>query len=252
MRIAAVSWAAFSLALFPLFPLFTALPISAKPADAESRDAGTAAPERADVFAQGIADLEAIEGRVRAHPDSLGPRWDRLRVLFVLGVKEPEYLDAADKAIADLASRRDSAPETSNLARAYRGAVRVVRAKHGFRPGRKMEHLKAGLPALDSAVASAPDQAEVRYLRLVSGYYLPFFIGRKEEVRQDFAALARLLPGKAGEYPPRWYLSVAGFVLDKGRIGKERQAELRKSMQAAQAALAAETAMGAVHEPGGK
>lgn len=249
MRITALARAALAIALLP----FSATPAhSSRPADAENPGAEPAAPERADVFAQGLADLRAIEERVRVHPDSLGPRLDRLRVLFVLGVKEQAYLDEAAKAIAELEARADLAPETSNLVRAYRGAVRVVRAKHGFRPGRKMEHLKAGLPALDSAVASAPDQTEVRYLRLVSGYYLPFFIGRKDEVQGDFAALARLLPGKAGEFPPRWYLSVAGFVLDKGRIGGESAAELRKSMRIAQAALALEAAVGTVQDAEGK
>ena len=95
-----------------------ALAICVMPAEAGNADAATTAPDRAEVFAQGLADLSAIEGRVRAHPDSLGPRLDRLRVLFVLGVKEQEYLDEAAKAVGRLEERGDLGAETSNLVRA--------------------------------------------------------------------------------------------------------------------------------------
>jgi hypothetical protein len=186
--------------------------------------------------------LRTIEARIRSHPDSIAPRLDRLRVLFVLGVKKETYLESADAEMQGMDSMYRGDPEGASLLMAYRGAVRVVRAKHGFNPNRKMENLKSGLPLLDSAVASSPEQAEVRYLRLVSGYYLPFFIGRKPQVKEDFAALARLLPAKAGEFPPKWFLSVSGFVIAKGRLGDAQKdaLETRMAEVAAAAGLAAE------------
>jgi hypothetical protein len=200
-----------------------------------SRDGAQAPPERAEVHSRGLRDLEAIEARIGAHPDSLGPRLDRLRVLYVLGVKEEAVLAEAGKALADLESRRGSDPALANLLRAYKGALMVAHAKHAFNPNRKLEYLKRGQPLLDSAVALRGAQAEVRYLRLVSGYYLPFFLGRKDEVREDFSVLADVLPGALSEFPPRWFLSVAGFVLDKGRLRREQVASLRKAMDRARA-----------------
>ena len=121
--------------------------------------------------------------------------------------------------------------------RAYRGAILVAHAKHGFNLNRKLRLLEAAAPLLDSAVAAEPGAAEVRYLRLVSGYYLPFFLGRKPAVREDFAALARILPGVTDKFPPRFYLSVAGFVRNEGDLDAESEARLARAMEAVAEAL---------------
>lgn len=186
-------------------------------------EAETAPQERKDVFKQGLRELAAADAALAGHPDSLDLHFNRLRILYVLGVKEERFLRVGEQEEAWLASRAKDEP-SSHLLLAYRGALRVARAKHGFNLNRKWENLKAGIPLLDSAVALSPRQPELRYLRLVSNYYLPFFLGRKAKVGEDFAALAGLLPGAAGEYPPKWFLSVAGFVLEKGKLeGAERE-----------------------------
>jgi hypothetical protein len=220
-------------------------------AAASPRDEAQAPPERAEVRSQGLRDLEAIGARMRAHPDSLGPRLDRLRVLYVLGVKDEAVLADAEKALADLDARRDPDPALANLLRAYRGALLVAHARHVFSPNRKLEYLKRAQPLLDSAVALRGTQAEVRYLRLVSGYYLPFFLGRKDEVKEDFRALAEVLPGALSEFPPRWYLSVAGFVLDKGRLRPEQEADLRQAMDRARVLAARVEAGGSAKQSPG-
>lgn len=189
--------------------------------------AASAAPEaapqeREDVFKQGLRELAAADAESARHPDSLPLHFNRLRILYVLGVKEESFLGEGERTQAWLASRaKDEA--SARLLLAYRGALRVARAKHGFNLNRKLENLKAGIPLLDSAVAQSPRQPELRYLRLVSNYYLPFFLGRKGKVGEDFAALADLLPEYAGKYPPKWFLNVAGFVLDKGKLAEKEK-----------------------------
>src|SRR5215217_8461973 len=74
------------------------------------------------------------------------------------------------------------------LLTAYAGALEVVEARHGFWPRERMDPLKRGLPLLDSATAREPGNSEIRYLRLTSCYYLPFFLGRKGSVKEDFEA----------------------------------------------------------------
>ncbi|MDB5104367.1 MAG: hypothetical protein JWP91_2056 [Fibrobacteres bacterium] len=198
----------------------------------EAREERVSPPERDDVFAEGLRDLRAAEAGLRAHPDSIPMHLDRLRILYVLGVRKKGFLGDAEKEIDWLRERigADNG-DGSDLLLAYRGAITVARAKFGFNPTRKLEHLKAGIPLLDSALEHAPDQPEIRYLRLVSGYYLPFFIGRKEKVAEDFRALARILPQAADRYPPKWFLSVAGFVVDKGDLGQEEKARLEGAMR---------------------
>lgn len=194
--------------------------------------AGEAAPpqERGDVAARLRGELAAAEARIRAFPDSTGPHLDRLRVVYALGVAKEPYLDAAEGEADWLAAHAGGDEARLNLARAYRGAIKVAHAKHGFNPNRKLRSLEEGGPLLDSAVAAGPGDAEVRYLRLVSGYYLPFFLGRKAGVRADFAALARILPEVTGKFPPRFYLSVAGFVKDHGDLRPEERERLSRAM----------------------
>ena len=196
--------------------------------------------DRAEVAARIRGELAAAEARMRAFPDSAGPRLDRLRLAYALGVARETYLEAAERETDWLAGHAGGDPARANLARAYRGAILVAHAKHGFHPKRKLRLLQAGGPLLDSAVAAGPEDAEVRYLRLVSGYYLPFFLGRKAAVREDFAALSRILPEVTGKFPLRFYLSVAGFVKDKGNLDAEARERLSRGMAAAEAAAAEE------------
>nr|HOX53239.1 hypothetical protein [Fibrobacteria bacterium] len=88
-----------------------------------------------------------------------------------------------------------------------------VAAKHALWPPRKLEHLERAAPLLDSAVARSPNHPEIRYLRLMSCYYLPFFFGRKASVEEDFRALARLLPGWTGGLDEGLRAEVARFIL---------------------------------------
>src|SRR5690606_12536281 len=96
---------------------------------------------------------------------------------------------------------------------AYEGALELLRAKHGSWPPTRWKAARRGLRQLDAAVAAAPAHPEVRYLRLISCYYLPGIFGRGDSVREDFNALAALLPTVSGEYPRAFMRDVARFVL---------------------------------------
>ncbi|MEO7426430.1 MAG: hypothetical protein ABI036_14675 [Fibrobacteria bacterium] len=184
--------------------------------------------ERVDDYAKGLVELARAERAWSAHPDSLPLRLDRLRILYVLGIKEEAHLDVADADWKVLFQAER--PQDQALLMAYAGALRVARAKHGYNFRRKWDRLKAGLPLLDSAVSLAPEHPEVRYLRLVSNYYLPFFMGRRARVKADFAVLARLLPATRA-YPGRWLKNVGRFVLDKGDLGPEEVAALSSHLR---------------------
>lgn len=204
----------------------------APPADGGKPPAPIA--EERGVRARGLDDLRRVDSALAADPARGDLRLDRLRILYVLAVKDEARRHEGEAYLAGLPGSL-GLPPGDPLLQAYRGAFRVLGAKHDFWPPRKLEHLKAGLPALDSGVAARPDHAEIRYLRLVSGYYLPFFIGRGGEVKDDFAALARLLPEAHGQYPARWYLGFARFVLEKGGLDEAERAAVADGMRRAAA-----------------
>lgn len=113
---------------------------------------------------------------------------------------------------------------------AYRGALVTLRAKHALWPPQKLRYMREGLALLDGAVAANPDAAEVRYLRLMSCYYLPGLFGRGGSVREDFAALARLLPQVRARYPAELYGAIARFVVEKGRLGAGQRSALEATL----------------------
>jgi hypothetical protein len=175
----------------------TPLPVSmSSPSPADSVDL---APLR-DLYLASVRDGRAIER-------GLG-EIERIR-----GHAHPEAGTALDATLA-----------------AYQGALVTLRAKHAAWPPQKLRFMREGLALLDRTVERHPDHAEVRYLRLMSCYYLPGLFGRGGSVRADFAALARLLPGVRGQYPPAVYAAIARFVVERGRLPAEQRRVLEDTL----------------------
>lgn len=160
------------------------------------------------------AHLAQVESQVALAPDDSLLHLERVRALYFVAVKQERRLEPARTALADLA--RDypgMAAAHAPLLLAYQGALEMLRAKHGSWPPSRWSAARRGLRQLDAAVAAAPADPEVRYLRLISCYYLPGIFGRGDSVREDFRALAALLPTVAEEYPRDFMREVARFVL---------------------------------------
>ena len=84
---------------------------------------------------------------------------------------------------------------------------------------------------MDAAVADGPDDIVVRYIRLMSGFYLPGFFGRGEEVDADMAAMARLLPEAGRELPDELLPEVVAFVLEHGEVDDQARRELEALLE---------------------
>jgi hypothetical protein len=144
----------------------------------------------------------------------------RLWALYFLSVDEKKWIGPAT-ALADSLSAVD-VPEPRHV-QGLMAAVEVVRAKHARWPPNKVKHLRKGLSLLDRLVEASPEEPGLRFLRLVSGYYLPFFLDRSKEVEEDFRVLTSILPGRDHDLPPQIFRFAVGFVLKYGEIeGPER------------------------------
>ncbi len=140
---------------------------------------------------------------------------------------------AIEPGLVRLAALRRTGGVAEPLLLAYEGAFSVLRGKHAFMPRAKWRHVQDGLAVLDRAVTMAPDHAEVRYVRLMSAYYLPFFFNRGETVQADLSALARLLLDVRDDYPAAWYEGVVRFVVEKGDVAPDRRAALLEALDGA-------------------
>lgn len=163
--------------------------------------------------------------------DGLAP----LRSVYLRAVCERPAVDHGLRMIDSLRTARpdDEGAWLNAVLTGYQGALITLRAKHALWPGTKLAHLREGLRIMDAVVRAHPELAEVRYLRLMSCFYLPSILGRNGSVREDFAALARLLPRVRAEYPPELYAVIVRFVLEEGDLADDQRRPLLRAMASA-------------------
>jgi hypothetical protein len=148
----------------------------------------------------------------------------RLRSLYVEAGDRREAIDEAAKLLAGLTADDRAEP----LIEAFDSAFEIARAKHAFWPFSKLKHVRRGLPVLDRLVEEYPDDVEIRFLRLVSCYYMPGIMGRKGSVREDFAVLIDLLPASRDVFPESWFRRMVIFELQDPDITTEQRANLEE------------------------
>lgn len=158
-------------------------------------------------------------------------RLERIRAMYFLSVDEKEWVDRARDSLR--AVRGNIPPGTSEEVtyQAYRGALEVVRAKHARWPGNKLNHLNRGAEILDDLVNRDPGNLEVRYLRLASYLFLPFFLRRDDSVASDLERLVRELPDQPEAFTPEVYRAVVRFVLDHGKLDEIAAGRLREALE---------------------
>jgi 15-cis-phytoene synthase len=160
----------------------------------------------------------------------------RVRHLWVRAVDDPGAvtlgLGRTEGAVAEAGGAAD--PGGGRLLRAYHGAFLALRAKHGGGPRQRLRDLRQGFDLMDQAVDEEPDSPELRYIRLMSGFYLPGIFGRGAGVRADFAALARLLPEAGDVFPTILFPEVVAFVLQHGDLAPPDRARLEGLLHGAE------------------
>jgi 15-cis-phytoene synthase len=150
--------------------------------------------------------------------------------LWLRAVDDAEAVEAGLEAIAALRPTAEAA-DAVLLLQSYEGSFLALRARHGGGPRARLRNLREGFDRMDRAVAQAPGSADLRYIRLMSGFYLPGIFGRRGEVEEDLAALARLLPESRAAFPPQLFPVVVEFVLEHGAHTAADRARLEALLQ---------------------
>ncbi len=149
---------------------------------------------------------------------------EQLRAQYVAAVSDEDRITEALQSI-------DAIENPSPEVQAYAAAFEILKAKHAFWPMKKMRHLNEGLPILDTLVDAHPLDVEIRYLRLLSCYYLPRFLGRGDTVEQDTKALAHLLPGARENFPSELYSNMVKFVASSKSLTTDEVDKLNLSLE---------------------
>ena len=85
---------------------------------------------------------------------------------------------------------------TNYLLMAYLGSVYTLDSRDAWPGPGKLTYLRNGGKLMDAAVAAAPDNPAVRFVRAIDYYELPFFFGKGETARDDFQILLKQIDGE--------------------------------------------------------
>jgi len=96
---------------------------------------------------------------------------------------------------ADLEKWTQEQP-TNYLLQAYLGSVYTLDSRDAWPGPGKLTYLRKGGQWLDAAVAAAPDNPAVRFVRAIDYYELPFFFGKGSTARDDFQILLKQIDGE--------------------------------------------------------
>ena len=108
------------------------------------------------------------------------------RNLYYLGI----YGDKASGEQADdlLGKLHQQFPDDA-VVTVYFGSTRLIEAEHTWALWRKNSLSKQGIQLMDSAVAAAPQNLEVRFVRGATERELPGFFGRKRQAQDDLKTI---------------------------------------------------------------
>ncbi|MBD3750609.1 MAG: hypothetical protein IE931_14065 [Sphingobacteriales bacterium] len=97
--------------------------------------------------------------------------------------------DKTDELYSQLSAIKSPEP----ILLAYLGSVQALKAKHAWNPVSKLSYLKQGFKTINAAVAKAPNEIEVRFLRYSLEYYVPSFLGFSKNLHSDKVKIIELL-----------------------------------------------------------
>ncbi len=159
------------------------------------------------------------------------PDYKRLQRLYFLSAQNSTYLPAFEDTLQLLLRRYGPYPSLQM----YRYGALALKARYTSNLMQKKDYLYTAMASMDAQVSRTPDDIEVRFLRGSFYYYLPFFLGKRKDAREDIEAISRLLesqPAKLKELYDREVLqAITEFLSQTGWIEEERANTIRQLYQ---------------------
>ena len=113
---------------------------------------------------------------------------------------------------------------------AYQAATEALQAKHTFNLLTKLSYAEQAKRTFEKAVAQAPDNVEVRFLRFSMQHHLPAFLEMSQNLAEDRNVIVEGLASAALPGPLR--IDIVRFMLQSGRCGAEEARKLAQYLVA--------------------
>lgn len=139
-----------------------------------------------------------------------------------------ENSEANAKNLLDFCSAlRADAP----LAMAYQGSAKARWASHSFNPYTKYQRFNEGTSQLEEALKQAPEDAEIRFLRLAIQVEAPRFLGYDQHIAEDRAAVVGALHQGWWGQDPSFEQNLLRFLQTKTSPTKTEQGLLANCLK---------------------
>lgn len=146
---------------------------------------------------------------------------EEIRVLYQRAAESPEAAEKLMEMTAEV--------EASQVLRiGYQGAAHMMMAKHVMNPFSKMSHFKKGKKIFNSAVARAPDNLELRFLRFAVQSEAPGFLGYRGSLKEDKEVL---ISGVDDIPSPQAKHMIVQYLLKSSALSAREKEEIKEKIQ---------------------
>ena len=137
----------------------------------------------ASTFQQQLAELQ---GKLANEPTNTALIFKLADVCYDEGARDNvKAVELAEKYFTQLLAIE---PQHA-LALVMLGSTQTMKARDAFWPQTRLDFARKGNQTMDAAVALAPQDPNVRFVRANNNFHMPKFMGREEIVRGDFTWL---------------------------------------------------------------
>lgn len=109
---------------------------------------------------------------------------------------------------------------------AYLGSADAMLAEYGYNPFSKYNMFKRGTEQIDQAVILAPENAEIRFLRLGVQTNAPSFLGYNTNQNEDVGVILKGLTNGAFQNHSNYRTKVMNYLADKAPLSEQQQEQI--------------------------
>jgi hypothetical protein len=148
------------------------------------------------------------------------------RLYFYLAVDDKTYLEKGTIFFSEI----KDLPKSPYIGESemYIQALNAIRAKNALWPADKWSIANKALAEMDKIILKYPDNIEIRFIRASTCYYLPFFFNRKEQVKNDFIILSKLIPNWHDKYPLHLIRNICDFMIKSGYLSPQQNTQIQR------------------------
>jgi len=119
--------------------------------------------------------------------------------------------------------------EKNPLLMGYVGTLQALKSKHHWNPYSKLKYLQLATKTMNKAVAGAPMNLEIRFMRFSIQHYTPSFLGYSKQLAEDRQVLVKLYETQNfGTADAIFLKSIAQFMLESKRCTEAEKQLFKK------------------------